>query len=92
MGFGDLICDMDSGRPFGMSTESWDTLLLDDRCEERCDESLECRELLLLDEEWCDLDECLRCGTSRMFSSRPVVGSTVDGSLGLCETWYPSMM
>lgn len=57
------------------------------------DEDEECLDELLL-ELW-DLDEDLldlSLGTSRMFNSRPVVGSTVDGSLGLCETWYPSMM
>jgi hypothetical protein len=49
-------------------------------------------ELLLLDleddleeEEDDDLEEDL--GTSRMFSSRPVVGSTVESSLGLWAMW-----
>jgi hypothetical protein len=55
-------------------------------------EELEWREELLEDEDDEDLEEDLDLGTSRMFSSRPVVGSTVETSLGLCEMWYPSMM
>jgi len=31
-------------------------------------------------------------GTSRMFKTRPVVGSVVDDWAGSWETWYPSMM
>jgi hypothetical protein len=74
------------------------SLLDDEECLE--DEEDEC--LLLLDDLWeeeCledDEDECLEdedpVGTSRTFSSLPVVGSVVDFSLGLWATWYPSMM
>jgi len=100
MGLGAWIWDTDSGRPLGMSTVS-DERLREDRFEEdlwSLSLSLEeeCRdELLLLDLEEDlddDLDEEEWRGTSRTFSSRPVVGSTVDSMLGLWATWYPSMM
>jgi hypothetical protein len=56
------------------------------------------REELFLDDddllEWdlleCDLLELF--GMSRIFKARPVVGSTVESTDGLCATWYPSMM
>jgi hypothetical protein len=46
--------------------------------------------LLDLDEDLEDLWESV--GTSRMFSSRPVVGSTTESTPGLWAMWYPSMM
>lgn len=90
---------MDKGRPFGTSTdreardERWDFSLLDEEWwRDEDDEDEWCLELLLedLEEEWWDEDEDeedLDLGTSKMFSSRPVVGSLVEASLGLCETW-----
>jgi len=41
-----------------------------------------------------DLDDLLDFsdGTSRIFSTRPVVGSVVEDTAGSWETWYPSMM
>lgn len=89
---------MDRGRPFGTSTdreardERWDFSLLDEEWwRDEDDEDEWCLELLLedLEEEWWDEDEDedLDLGTSKMFSSRPVVGSLVEASLGLCETW-----
>jgi len=75
---------MDSGRPFGMSIlwcrreslrEDKDELFSLDEDFDEC-----------LDEE--DLDEDLdEGGTSRMFRSRPVVGSVVDDVAGSWETW-----
>lgn len=63
-------------------------------------EDVEClEELFSLSEEWCfeelDLDDDLldlSWGTSRMFKTRPVVGSVVEDCPGSWETWYPSMM
>jgi len=57
----------------------------DDRCLSRDDEEWWRDELLLEDllEDLLDLS----LGTSRMLSARPVVGSTVEASLGLWETW-----
>lgn len=83
---------MDRGRPLAMSTvrddleRCDDFSLLDDEWwrdeeDEWCLELLEC-----LEEEWEDEDD-LDLGTSRMLSSRPVVGSLVEASLGLCDTW-----
>ena len=85
---GDLISDVDSGRPFGMSTERLrlsrrdsrrDECLSRDECddlvEERLSLSEECLDELVLEDE-CLLDFSL--GTSRMFKVRPVVGSVVD--------------
>jgi hypothetical protein len=97
MGLGDLIWEMDSGRPLGMSTVRWLSRRESLRAEE--DDSLsreEClEELLDLSEvcldELCLEDECLleafSWGTSRMFNTRPVVGSVVDGWPGSWETW-----
>jgi hypothetical protein len=98
-GFGDWICETESGRPFGMSVaRARDSR----REEEECLLELEClsleeeEDLLedLCEEE--DLEEDLRSdlseGTSRMFKTRPVVGSVVESWAGSCETWYPSMM
>lgn len=65
-------------------------LLLLDLEDDLCDEDED------LDEDLDDLceddEEDLSDGTSRMLSSRPVVGSVVDAILGLWATWYPSMM
>jgi hypothetical protein len=102
MGLGALICELERGRPLGMSTvsearwrdERWLLLdvvfededeLLDE--EEDEDELLDERlDDLSLDED--DEDEDLPDeGTSRMLSSRPVVGSTVEASLGLWTQW-----
>jgi len=117
MGLGAWICETDSGRPLGMSTDR-DARLRDDRwCRSPDDDDewwrdeCEDEDELLLDDDLCDEDDedldlcededdeevldeerCLSAGTSRMFSSRPVVGSVVDVTLGLCATWYPSMM
>jgi len=93
MGFGLWICEMESGRPLGISEErARDSR----REEEECLlEELEClledldEEDLLEDfEDLLDLSD----GTSRMFRTRPVVGSVVESWAGSCETWYPSMM
>jgi len=93
MGLGAWIWEVDRGRPLGMSTDRPEARCREDLCLE-LELELEWCEELLLDEE-CDLllldflldFSDLSWGTSRMFSSRPVVGSTVDSSLGLCETW-----
>jgi len=91
MGFGDLICDVDKGRPFGMSTERLRLSRRDSRLlEEWCLDD-ECFSLLeeCLDEECFD-DEDLEDfsdGTSRMFKTRPVVGSVVESWAGSWETW-----
>jgi len=104
-GFGDLIWETESGRPFGISTERLrlsrlDSRLEDEECLSRLEECLdeclslsddeECLDELLFDEDLCE-EECeeecdeeclddddLPLGTSRMFSTRPVVGSVVD--------------
>jgi hypothetical protein len=92
MGLGAWIWVTDKGRPLGMSRDSEARLR-----EERCSREDEWREELLLldfdddDDLEDDLDDDLwdeePAGTSRMFSSRPVVGSVVDWTLGLCATW-----
>jgi hypothetical protein len=80
MGLGAFIWETDSGRPLAISPLVLDRLLEDEEDEvDLRDDDLEEEEDLVL-------------GTSRMFRARPVVGSTVESSLGLCETWYPSMM
>lgn len=69
-----------------------------DEDEEECRDEDELLLLLDFDEEEEDLcedeEEDLRedfsdlsVGTSRMFSSRPVVGSVVESTLGLWATW-----
>lgn len=87
-GFGDWICEMESGRPFGMSAvRARDSrrdevgFLLELECLE---EELDLEEDL---EEDLDEDLDLSCATSRMFRTRPVVGSVVESSPGLWETW-----
>jgi len=94
IGLGDLISDMDNGRPFGMSTvrllsRREARLELDDVClsREECDDLDECFSLEL-DLEWLEEDlEDFSAGTSRMFKTRPVVGSVVDDCPGSCDTW-----
>jgi hypothetical protein len=62
---------------------------LDERFSLSDEECLE--EELVFEERW-DEDEDFSWGTSRMFKTRPVVGSVVDDCPGSWETWYPSMM
>lgn len=72
-------------------------LLVEDLCEEEdldedLDEEDDFEEDLdeeddLPDEERWDEDLGESTGTSRMFSSRPVVGSTVEVTLGLWAIW-----
>lgn len=81
-GFGDLISETESGRPLGMSTERLrlsrrDSRLLDEECLDSLDDEwwLEVLDEECLEEDlWEDFSE----GTSRMFNTRPVVGSVVD--------------
>ena len=81
-GFGDWICETDSGRPFGMSTviprlSRRDSRLDEDECLESRWERFEELEVLSL-LECFELDfEDLSWGTSRIFKLRPVVGSVV---------------
>ena len=75
-GRGDLILLGEMERPLGMST---------DMCR-RCDL------LERLDGAAATAGVAPDDGTSRMFSLRPVVGSTVCSFAGSCDTWYPSMM
>jgi len=101
IGFGDLIWETERGRPFGMSTAKLSRR--DSRRE--LEECLLSREEECLEEDEDLLDECLEelelledlledfsLGTSRMFNTRPVVGSVVEETAGSWETWYPSMM
>ena len=54
--------------------------------EDEClDRSEECLDELVLEDE-CLLED-FSWGTSRMFRTRPVVGSVVDGCPGSCDTW-----
>ena len=84
MGFGDWIFEVERGRPFGMSRLRFRSSRRDSRrlLDEEClclsrDEFLDDDECLSL--ELLDLDDDLESpyGTSRTFSLRPVVGSTV---------------
>ena len=101
-GLGDLIWDTERGRPLGMSRFkllSRRDSFREDECldeEEECLDDEECLDELF-SEEWCldelddlddedDLDEDLPLGTSRMFKTRPVVGSVVDACPGSWET------
>lgn len=88
VGLGDCICDIESGRPLGMS-------VLAARASRREDED-ECllEELVLLDddldlEDEDDLEDLLDVGegTSSIFKTRPVVGSVVEACPGSCDTW-----
>jgi hypothetical protein len=100
IGLGDLICETERGRPFGMSTvklsrrdsrreEDDECLSREDECldeewEEDFDEECLDEELLLDEDLW---EEDFSLGTSRMFNTRPVVGSVVDDWAGSWETW-----
>lgn len=90
-GFGDLIWETESGRPFGMSIVmlSRRDSRLDDNDEVLLDECLD--DELDLDEDLddeldLDLEEDFSSATSRMFRTRPVVGSVVDDTDGSWET------
>jgi hypothetical protein len=101
-GFGDWILEIDKGRPLGMSTARLRLSRLDSRREEE-DECFSPRLEWCLDdflsfsddedfEEWLledDLweDDFLSLGTSRMFRTRPVVGSVVEDCAGSWDTW-----
>jgi len=87
-GLGDWIWETESGRPLGISE-------VVSRRDSRLDEE-EVLSLLLecLDEDERfdelvleDLLEDSSWGTSRMFKTRPVVGSVVDDWEGSWETW-----
>jgi len=94
IGLGDLISDMDNGRPFGMSTvrllsRREARLELDDVClsREECDDLDECFSLEL-DLEWLEEDlEDFSAGTSRRGKTRPGVGAVGDDCPGSCDTW-----
>jgi hypothetical protein len=82
-----------------LSLDEWreELLLLDDDdlCDEDLEDDLEEDEDDFEDDFEDDLEEEERCeedldesiDTSRMLSSRPVVGSTMDSTLGLWATW-----
>jgi len=88
-GFGHWICETDRGRPLGMSVERARDSRRDD--DEEC--LLECLSLEDLEDEDLedeDLEDDLvdfSEGTSRMFNTRPVVGSVVEAWAGSWETW-----
>jgi hypothetical protein len=95
-GFGDLIWEIERGRPFGMSALK---LSRRDSLREEEDECLSLDEEECLEEECFSFSECWRdeldledlledlsLGTSRMFKMRPVVGSVVDDCPGSCDT------
>jgi hypothetical protein len=94
IGFGETIWETERGRPFGISVEAARA--------SRREEEEECllEEEDLLEEDLDDLSDLLEDledllevdGTSRMFKTRPVVGSVVEAWAGSWETWYPSMM
>jgi len=94
IGFGDWICETERGRPLGMSVEAARASRREE--EEEClleDLSDLLEEECLLDDLLDDLEDLLdEDGTSRMFKTRPVVGSVVEAWAGSWETWYPSMM
>lgn len=94
IGFGDLICETERGRPLGMSTDKLsrrdsrreedeeclsreDEECFDDEWEEDLDDEECLEEELLLDEDLWE-EEDFSLGTSRMFNTRPVVGSVVE--------------
>jgi len=104
IGFGDLIWETERGRPFGISMaklsrrdsrrEEEEECLEDEECLDEDEDLLEeecLEELELLDERLEDFSD-FSLGTSRMFNTRPVVGSVVEETAGSWETWYPSMM
>ncbi len=94
---GDWIWLLLSGRPFGISAvAARDSRRVDDEDLELLDleeeddllelEDLLEEELELLEEDLDEEEEDL-LETSRMFRTRPVVGSVVEDSEGLWETW-----
>lgn len=102
IGFGDLIWDTESGRPFGMSTERLKLSRRDSRREldELCllsfedvldrrseDECLEDDDDEVLEDDEDLWEEDFSDGTSRMLRMRPVVGSVVEDWAGSCDTW-----
>jgi hypothetical protein len=94
-GLGDTICETESGRPLGISVERARDSRRDDECLLELLECLSLEEDLLEDLCEDDLEDDLldlSDGTSRMFRTRPVVGSVVESWAGSCDTWYPSMM
>jgi hypothetical protein len=66
-------------------------LSLEEECLDDLDECLSLSEEECFDDEldlWDDdLEEDFSAGTSRMFRTRPVVGSVVDDCPGSWETW-----
>jgi hypothetical protein len=103
IGFGDLIWETERGRPFGMSTlklsrrdsrrdeddeclSREDEECFDDEWEEDFEDEECLEDELLLDEDLWE-EEDFSLGTSRMFNTRPVVGSVVDACAGSWETW-----
>jgi len=92
-GFGDWIWEMESGRPLGMSVLAARASRREDEEECLLEEEVLLEEDLDDDLEEDDLDDLLEAdGTSRMFKTRPVVGSVVEAWAGSWDTWYPSMM
>jgi hypothetical protein len=96
IGFGDLIWETERGRPFGMSKAKLSRRVSRREEEECLEEDEECldEEEDLLEEECLEelelLEERLEdfsLGTSRMFNTRPVVGSVVEEVAGSWETW-----
>jgi hypothetical protein len=93
MGLGDWIWEMESGRPLGMSVLAARASRREEEEECLLEEEEDLLEEDLDDLEEDDLDDLLEVdGTSRMFKTRPVVGSVVEAWAGSWETWYPSMM
>jgi len=89
MGFGDWIWEIESGRPFGISKVMWlsrrELLRSDNECLSREELLDECFDELVFEDE-CLLED-FSYGTSRMFRTRPVVGSVVEDCPGSCDTW-----
>jgi hypothetical protein len=95
--------DTDKGRPLGISRaralSRRDSRLDEEECEECLldldEDELDFEELDLDDEDLLEEEEeeeDFSMGTSRMLSTRPVVGSVVEAIAGSWETWYPSMI
>jgi len=90
IGFGDCIWEIERGRPLGMSV-----LAARASRREEDDECLLEEEELLLEEDLDDLEDeddledlslLEEDGTSRIFKTRPVVGSVVEAWAGSWET------
>jgi hypothetical protein len=74
---------LDSRRELRLELDEEECLSFDEEC-------LDDEECLSFDDEldlWEDRCEDFSLGTSRMFKTRPVVGSTVDSCAGSWETW-----